>query len=365
MRVGLDWRPTFSRRGGIPVYVRHLVEAHARRFPADDLRLYGHRLRGRGEVAPREAPPGTRLFAGRLPSRAAEAFARWGHGADRIVGGCDVFHLTDYAWLGPLRAPLVATVHDVLFDELPHCYTPAMRRGLRHVTRLFVRRCARLVVPSARTKIGLVERYGADPARVDVVPLAPRALPDVPAAREPRPYLLGVGTLEPRKNQRRALDAHALAVARGADLDFVLVGARGWLEGDLPARLAASPRVRWEADASDARLSALYRGATAAVYLSLGEGFGLPVAEAMAAGVPVLTSAGTACGELAAGAALTVDPYDVEAAADAMTRLASDPALRASLAARGLARVAPLTWERTAQQTRAVYERAAPERIVA
>ena len=358
MRVGLDWRPTFSRRGGIPEYVRSLVAAHLRRFPDDELRLYGHRLRRRGEVAPRVAPPGARLVKGRLPSRAAEALARWGHGADRIVGGCDVFHLTDYAWLGPLRARRVATVHDVLFDELPGCYTPAMRRGLRHVTRVFVRRCARIVVPSVRTKIGLVERYGADPARVDVVALAPRALPDVPAATEPRPYLLGVGTLEPRKNWPRTLAAHAAALARGADVDLVVVGGRGWLEGDLPARLSASPHVRWEEGASDARLAALYRGATAVVYPSLGEGFGLPIVEAMAAGTPVLTSAGTACEDLAAGAALAVDPYDVEALADAMTRLSTEATLRAALVARGHARAAALTWERTAEGTRAAYERA-------
>jgi glycosyltransferase involved in cell wall biosynthesis len=362
VRVGLDWRPTFSKRGGIPVYVRSLVAAYARRFPADDLLLYGHRLIRRGESAPRTSPPGARLVTGRLPSRAAEALARLGHGADRIVGGCDVFHMTDYAWLGPLRAPMLATVHDVLFDELPRCYTPAMRRGLRHVTRLLVARSARLIVPSVRTKIGLVERYGADPDRVDVVPLAPRALPAAPAADDvpaPRPYLLGVGTIEPRKNWSRALDAHARVLAGGVDLDFVLVGGPGWLEGDLPARLASSPRVRWEASASDARLAALYRGATAFVYPSLGEGFGLPVVEAMAAGVPVLTSAGTACEESAAGAALTVDPYDVEATADAMRRLAGDDALRAALRARGLARAAALTWERTAEGTRASYERAA------
>src|SRR5262249_20274587 len=161
--------------------------------------------------------------------------------------------------------------------------TRAMRRGLRHVTRLLVSRSARVVVPSARTKIGLVERYGADPARVDVVPLAPRPLPDVPAAREPRPHLLPLGPLEPRENWGRALAAQALALERGADVDLVLVGSRGWLQDDLLRRLAAAPRVRWERDASDVRLAALYRGATALVYPSLGEGFGLPIAEGMAA----------------------------------------------------------------------------------
>ena len=362
MRVGIDWRPAYAERGGIPVYVRHLVAALAETFPADDWRLYGHRLRDRAAIASgRVRPPAraARLYSSPIPTRAAEALARFGVGADRLVGGCDVFHLTDYAWLRPTRAPLVATVHDVLFEELPRCYTPRMRRGLRHVTRRLVRHAARILVPSVRTKIGLVERFRADPDRVDVVPLAPRAFPSAPPAGSFSRYALAVGTLEPRKNLLRLVDAHRIALARGSNVDLVVVGGRGWLDDSTLEAVRSSPRVRWEGAVDDERLLSLYRGALFLAYPSLGEGYGLPVAEALSLGVPVLTSAGTQCSDLAGDAALSVDPYDVEEMASEFGRLASDDALRRSLVGRGLARASAWSWTRTAEGTRETYASAA------
>jgi glycosyltransferase involved in cell wall biosynthesis len=357
VRIGLDWRPTYSPRGGIPAYVRGLVSGLVERFPDDQVLLYGHRLRQRPPS--RTKPAGARLHAAPIPTMAVEALARLGFGADRLIGGCDVLHVTDYAWLRPSRAPLVATVHDVLFAELPLCYTPAMRRGLAHVTRRFVRHAARIVVPSVRSKVSLVERFGADPGRVDVVPLAPRPLPSAEPAVLDRPFALAVGTLEPRKNLLRVLAAHRLARGRGLDAALVVVGARGWLDDDTVVALAAAgDDVRFEGDVDDARLAALYAGARALVYPSLGEGFGLPVIEAMAAGLPVVTSAGTACADVAGEAALLVDPYDVDAIATSLSRAIEDDGLRSDLAARGRARARELTWAKTAEGTRASYERA-------
>ncbi len=361
MRIGIDWRPTYQGRGGIPVYVRGLAAGLASRYPEDELRLYAHQVRGRlGRRGRAAAPPprGARLCAAPFPSRAADALARFGVGADVLVGGADVFHLTGYSWLRASNAPLVATIHDALFEELPRCYTPAMRTGLRRVTRRILRGAVRTLVPSVRTKAALVERFGADPARVDVVPLAPRALPAVEPARFERPTFLAVGTLEPRKNLARVLEAFALARARGLVADLVVAGARGWLDDDLLATAARAPGVVVEGEVDDARLAALYGGATALVYPSLGEGFGLPVIEAMAAGLPVVTSAATACAEVAGAAALLVDPYDVDAIADALARTAGDEPFRRELATAGLVRAAGFTWERTAQGTRASYERA-------
>jgi glycosyltransferase involved in cell wall biosynthesis len=116
--------------------------------------------------------------------------------------------------------------------------------------------------------------------------------------------------------------------------------------------------VRWEGEASDERLASLLRGATALAYPSLGEGFGLPVVEAMAEGIPVLTSAGTACADVAGDAGWIVDPYDVDAIADGLARLVDDSALRATLAARGRAKAGTWSWTRTAEGTREAYVRA-------
>ena len=367
MRIGLDWRPTFGGRGGIPIYVRGLAASLAARRPEDALLLYGHQVRGGiGRLRARAAPPprGARLHAAPIPSRAADALARFGVGADVLLGGCDVFHTTDYAFLRPSRAAFVATIHDVLFEELPRCYTPQMRTGLRRVTRRLVRWADRLVVPSVRTKSALVERFGADADRVDVVALAPRPLPCREPARFERPTFLAVGTLEPRKNLARVLAAFRLARTRGLEADLVVVGARGWLDDAILAAAAACEGVRVEGAVDDARLAALYAGATALVYPSLGEGFGLPVVEAMAASLPVVTSAATTCADVAGEAALLVDPYDVEAVAVALTRLARDAALRDDLAARGRARAAGFRWETTADGTRGVLRAGDPRPIV-
>jgi len=361
MRIGLDWRPTYAGRGGIPVYVRGLAAGISARFPDDRLKLYGHQLRGRpGARRPRgpAAPAGATLSAAPIPSRAADVLARFGVGADVLLGGCDVFHSTDYAWLRPSRAIHVATIHDVLFDQLPRCYTKGMRLGLSRVTRRLLARCARVAVPSVSTKASLIERFGAEPDRVDVTPLAPRPLPAVEPATFPRPTFLAVGTLEPRKNLERVLAAFSLVRARGLDAALVVVGARGWLDDAIHAAAVATPGVTFEGQVDDARLAALYAGASALVYPSLGEGFGLPVIEAMAAGTPVVTSVATACAEVAGDAALLVDPYDVDAIATAMMRVLVEGGLARELSERGTLRAGLFTWEATAEATRACYERA-------
>jgi len=173
--------------------------------------------------------------------------------------------------------------------------------------------------------------------------------------------VLALGTLEPRKNLARTLDAHARALARGLDVDLVVAGAVGWQCDALVARLRSAPRVRWEERPDDARLARLLAGARALLYPSLGEGFGLPVLEGMSQGVPVVTSAGTACADVAEGGALLVDPYDVDALADALRRVVEDRALAVALVARGRARAATFSWARTAEGTRAAWARAADD----
>lgn len=373
---GSTRRPTYGGRGGIPVYVRELAAAVARRFPDDRLHLYGHQLRDRADVrAARGAAPSrnARLAAVPLPSRVADMLARLGFGADRLVGGRAV-HLTDYAWLRPTRAPLTAMVHDVLFEESPACFRPEMRQGLRRVTRAIVRHAARIVVPSVRTKIALVERFRADPDRVDVVPLAARALvaeraaeeglsgPDEGPTGEERPRRGPTCSPSARWSRARTSRARSMRTrARSRGASTSTSWSRGPWAGSatLVARLRSAPRVRWEERPDDARLARLLAGARALLYPSLGEGFGLPVLEGMSQGVPVVTSAGTACADVAEGGALLVDPYDVDALADALRRVVEDRALAAALVARTRARAATFSWARTAEGTRAAWARAA------
>jgi glycosyltransferase involved in cell wall biosynthesis len=357
IRVVIDYRPALFGRGGIAVYTRELADAYATAFPSDDLTLWGRRLRqaGRRDAT---APAGTRLMDGRLPSRVQDVLGRFGFGVDRMAGGADVVHWTDYVPLAGRGPPVVATVHDVLFEELPDCYTPGMRRGLRRVTRHAVRRASRVIVPSSRSRDALVVHFGADPGRIDVIPHGVRPLPDAPPAEEYGPYLLFVGTLEPRKNLRRLLEAHARLAGAGVGVNLVVAGPRGWMDDAVVSGIRAGRGVSWEDDVTPARLASLYRGALALAYPSLGEGFGLPVLEAMSEGLAVVVAADTTCADLAGEAALAVDPRDVDAIAKALDLVVSDAGLRGRLGAAGRARAARYAWAKAAEATRRTYEMA-------
>lgn len=357
MRVALDYRPALHGRGGIAVYAEALAAALARVHPEDELHLYGHRLRpgtARGVVP----PEGAHLHARPWPSLGLTVAARFGWGADRVVGGADVVHWTDYTVLPVTRAAVVATIHDVLFETLPHCYTPRMRAGLRSVTRRIVRRADRLIVPSARTRDALLALHRVPGERIDVVPHGVRPLPDAAPAGDLGPYFLCVGTLEPRKNWRRVLDAHAALERRGFAIRLVVAGPRGWMDDALVEAIGGRSTVVWDGRASPERLAALYRGAVALVYPSLGEGFGLPVLEAMSVGCPVIVGEDTATADLAGDAGLAVDPLDVGAIGEALERMLEDDALRARLGAAGRRRAASYTWDDAARATHRVYERA-------
>jgi glycosyltransferase involved in cell wall biosynthesis len=359
VRVGLDLRPALYGRGGVGQYARLLSLALARAFPDDHFAWYGHRLRERRARRPLgEIPTNVALHEGRWPSMGTEALGRLGFGADRLLGGVDVLHWTDYVPLRSTEAPVVATVHDLLWRTLPECYSPDMVWSLDTFFRRARREAARFVVPSERVQQDLVERGGVDPDRIDVVPHGTPPLPDAQAAREHGLYVLAVGTLEPRKNHLRLLAAMDLVRARGLDARLVLVGARGWLDEPVVAAVAARPWVVWEHSADDVRKAALLKGARVLAYPSLGEGFGLPVLEGFGVGVPVLVGADTACSDLAGDAALAVDPRDVKAIADALGRLLTDEPLRRALVERGRAVAAAHTWAAAARATRACYVKA-------
>ncbi len=268
------------------------------------------------------------------------------------TGRVDVIHATTIV-VPPRTAPLVVTVHDLAFLHEPDHFT---RRGQRVFERglALTRRHADLVLVSSLATLADAEQAGIPAERLRHVPLGVTVAPADPAARRrfglDRPYLLFVGTLEPRKNLGRLVAAmarlptdHVLAVA----------GLDGWGEASPPP----DDRVRLLGFVSDAERDALYAGADAFVYPSLREGFGLPVAEAMAHGTPVVTSRGTSTEEVAGGAAVLVDPYDVESIAHG---IASALAERDRLVAAGRARAAELTWEHTAAATLAAYRELAP-----
>ncbi|MBO0714149.1 MAG: glycosyltransferase family 4 protein [Acidimicrobiales bacterium] len=283
----------------------------------------------------------------------------WQAGLAGPPEGYQVVHAISLAAPPARRAAEVITVHDLAWRRLPETFP---RRG-RHWHEGALRRAiggrARFVVPSAATASDL-EEAGAAAERVSVVEEGCDHLPppDRSAAASllarigvVGPYLLSVGTLEPRKNLSGLLAAYTLARPRLPEpWPLVVVGPAGW-----GPTLAASEGVHLAGPAGEGLLSGLYAGARCLAYVPLLEGFGLPPAEAMARGTPVVASPVPSTG----GAALEVDPRDTEAIADGLVRAATDEPLRERLSAAGQARAAELTWARAARAHLEVWARAA------
>jgi glycosyltransferase involved in cell wall biosynthesis len=233
---------------------------------------------------------------------------------------------------------------------------------------LYCRRADRIIAISHATQRDLIAAYDVPPEKVTVIHEAadPRFQPQPPEAVEavrtryglPERYLLSVGTIEPRKNLTRLLEAFEALHAEGLTDALVVVGGRGWLYDDFFARLERSPAreaVLFPGYVPDADLPPIYAGAQALAFPSLYEGFGLPVLEAMACGAPVACSNTSSLPEVAGDAALLFDPHDVTAITQALHRLLSDDTLHADLQQRGRGRAATFSWDRVAAETEAVY----------
>ena len=330
------------------------VETARRVRERDGLELVGVSAWHRRLPEPPWRPP---ISVRRLPAPPHVLYETWHRlrrpHVERATGPVDVIHATGVA-VPPRTAPLVVTVHDLSYLVYPEHFSAQGRRFFRQALEL-TRRDADLVLCSSEATRRHCQEAGLDPGRLRVVPLGA----DVAAASEEdvarvraahglaRPYVLWVGTLEPRKNLPRLLEAYARLET---EAELVLVGPRGWnQELDPPAG------ARLLGFVPGADLPPLYAGAAAFCFPSLLEGFGMPVVDAMAQGTPVVTSSGTSTEEIAGDAGLVVDPRDVDAIAAALGRVLRDPELAQRLGEAGRARAATYTWERTAALTAEAY----------
>jgi glycosyltransferase involved in cell wall biosynthesis len=353
-----------NETGGSEIYARRLIPALL--AEATDLRLTI--FAGR-EAAPvlRAEPWASSVQLVELPvqsrSRARRVLAEQTvlpRAARRA--GLDVLHnLFTTAPARPLL-PQVTTVLDVIYKRYPDTHAGLLGLGLRVLVPLAVRSSRRVLAISEAGKRDLVELLGVAPERIDVTPLGPGLPDDVPPVPEAElrerfslgdaPLLLTVSAKRPHKNLERLLDA----VDRLEGAVLLVPGYATPFEEALRAR--AGDRVRFTGWVDDATLEGLYRAATAFVFPSLAEGFGLPVLDALRRGVPVACSGAGSLPEVAGDAALYFDPADTDAIAGAVRRLLEDDELRRRLARAGPERARAFSWARTARATLESYERA-------
>jgi glycosyltransferase involved in cell wall biosynthesis len=290
-----------------------------------------------------------------------------------IIGNFDIFHSPDFTLPPTMGRPSIVTVHDLAFLTVPHCAYPTLRDYLQEVVPRSVRRASRVIAVSQSTAQDLVEYLGTDPERIEVIHegvsrwLRPRTPGDDANALSHElagtgPYILSVGTLEPRKNYVRLLEAFAVLRARGIEHRLVIAGRKGWLYQPIFERVRELNLEREVlfVEPGDPELLALYRAADVFVYPSLYEGFGIPPLEALACGIPVTCSSASSLPEIVGEAALLFDPEDVEAMAFSIERLLSDAGLAQTLREAGPTRARNFSWAGAAEKTVRLYREAGP-----
>jgi len=369
--LAIDYTPAYHQRAGIGRLVRELVAALAREDQETPYRLF---LAGASSFA---------LPSGFGPNfSVASSFispiwlARLWHRAHiplpvtAFCGPVRLYHATDFV-LPPLprHLPSILTVHDLSFVRVPDAASPRLRTYLNAVVPPSVRRATHIIADSSATKADLMELYGVQADRVSVLlsgidleHFSPgKAHPELLARYGlDRPYILSVGTVQPRKNYSRLILALSQLRQRGHDLILAIAGGQGWLNDELYATLRESGMerfVRILGFVDDAHLPSLYRGAQVMALPSLYEGFGFPVLEAMACGTPVVTSNRSSLPEVADDAALLVNPTDTDDITQAILRLLEDSQLRHTLMERGYHQAQRFTWAESARQLRHIYDR--------
>jgi glycosyltransferase involved in cell wall biosynthesis len=370
IRVAVDVTPLIGVRTGVGVALAHIVDALGTIEEAPELLPYALSLRARQHRA--SLPPTTRF----VPLPATVLLRAWTQRdaprIDRWLGPADVLHATNYL-APPSRHPTLVTVYDCSFVRYPELCTPEVRAFAPSLQRAIARGVT-VHTSSHFVAAEIEELFGPGLAAAGRIVVVPLGVPNLPPSGGLAPalaarigdarYVLSIATIEPRKDLPSLVRAFGTVAARDSDVRLVLAGKDGPARPAVDAAIAAlepSARVRvvLAGAVDDPSRRALLEGAAVVAYPSVYEGFGFPVLEAMACGVPVVATRAGAVPEVAGDAAVLVEPGDVDALASALVQVLDDDARRADLVARGRSQVERFSWTRTAAELAAIYRRLA------
>lgn len=355
MRIVIDATPALVRSAGVKNYIHHWVRHLRQQARGEEIRVFPF-LDDLGELNHQVSPLGKAATTSRLGF--VHALRIFGPALlDKAVGDADVFHASNLIRAAPRHARLTATLHDMTSWLMPDRNTKASCTADFEFADRILSRADGLIAVSENTRQDAIRLLGIAPETITTIHsgVAAEYFDATPRKRD-RPYLLSVGTIEPRKNYDTLLDAwQQVRPAIRKEFDLVIAGPRGW------AREETFARVRSEAIylgyVPEAEMPGLFAGATLFLYPSLYEGFGFPAAQALAARVPVITSNTSALPEIARDGAALVDPASAEAIAAAIERLLDSPSERAKLSGYGRASAERFRWENCAEQSLAFFHR--------
>jgi len=380
MKIFIEGSALYSQRSGVGQYTKRLSEAMAKASGGDTFTIFGFKLFIRPLPTNLVRPMRNihyrfiRFFPGRIYTELIKRVSLRLPLDPLLMSRPDIAFYPNFA-LWPFwnkRTKTVVTIHDLSYTHYPQYVSPPNRRHLERSVPYAVRKVDHIFTISEFTKQQIIDLYQADPAKISLVPpgIDPsdyykRSAKEISAIRRkyklPKDYLFFVSTLEPRKNVTGILEAYdQLEASLQMKYALVLAGGKGWLDESITTMLVRLQKkglnIITTGYVPDEDLPALYSGAALFVFPSLYEGFGIPVLEAMACEVPVVTANNTSLPEVADDAAIMVQAEDTDAISAAVQRVLTDQKLADSLRAKGLKQVQKFTWEKSAEKALKIFE---------
>ncbi len=376
MKIGIDVTAAITQGGGIGRYTRELIYALTAVDPRTDYHFFSAKQADAAPV-PNPIPKAKNVTVHLAPLSERWLYRLWYRlrlplPVQWVTGSVDLFHSPDFV-LPPVSGniPTLLTVHDLSFIHYPDTFPAKLVSYLNRVVPWSINRATHILADSQATKTDLLSLWQVTEEKVTVLysGVHEHFQPVTDAARQTAvrqkykigeaPYILAVGTVQPRKNYQMLIQAFR-PVADSQPHHLVIAGGRGWLYYEMMAeveRQGLSGRVHFVGFVADEDLPTLYSAADLFVFPSLYEGFGLPLLEAMGCGVPVISSNASSLPEVAGGAAVQLSPHELDEWTAVMNQILSDPAERARLVALGFQQVRRFSWLQSARQLCQIYAR--------